>query len=191
MVTILGLDTRIYQSLPFPAAHTNTTITVKQRKVRLITEDTVPPVSEFRNSVHSPTHTAVSPVIQSQSGTPGGTTKPIASSQNPVYNAPNWQPPPKSTDHLHAQSRSRDETIVPDHSVSLSVFLGCGRTSTTSPTPRPSSASIASQNFADASLQHIQNYCHFLLRIALTRQSYTTHQYLLLHITRHDALKDW
>ena len=48
------------------------------------------------------------------SRTPDRTPRPIASSQKPVYDAANWQPPPKSADHLHAQKRSRDETIVSD-----------------------------------------------------------------------------
>ena len=81
------------QFLPLPVAHTSTIITVKRREARLVTEDTVPPVPAVPPS-------AASPVIQSQSETPGGTPRPIASSQKPVYNAPNWLPP-KSADHLH------------------------------------------------------------------------------------------
>ena len=57
-----------------------------------------------------------------QSGTPGGTPRPIASNQNPVYNGPNWQPPPKLADHLHAQMRSRDGTIVTDYSDQLCLL---------------------------------------------------------------------
>ena len=49
-----GLDARIYQSLPLPATHTNTGITVKQHEVRLITKDTVPPVPVVRFSVSLP-----------------------------------------------------------------------------------------------------------------------------------------
>ena len=43
----------------------------------------------------------------SQSETTGVTSRPIASSHKPAYNAPNWQPPPKSAHHLNAQTRSR------------------------------------------------------------------------------------
>ena len=100
--------THIYQSLPLPAVHTSMTITVKQGETRLITEDTATPVPEVQPSERSPTHTAASPVIQ-KSG-----------SQNSVYSAPNCQPPPKSADHIHAQTRNRDETICPDHSDQLS-----------------------------------------------------------------------
>ena len=64
--------TNLSVSLPFPA-HTDTIISVKRREARLITEVTVPPVPEVHISVRSPTHTVASPVIQSQSGTPGGT----------------------------------------------------------------------------------------------------------------------
>ena len=56
---------------------------------------------------------AGSPVIQGQSETSGRTPRPIASSQKPIFNAPSWQTPPNSSDHLHTQTRSRDETIVP------------------------------------------------------------------------------
>ena len=133
--------------LPFPA-HTDTIISVKRREARLITEVTVPPVP-----VRSPTHTVASPVIQSQSGTPGGTPTQRGTSQKPVYNAPNWQPPPKSADHLHAQTRCLDETIVPDYSGQLSVFPGCCPTSMP-PLMWPTSVSVASQNFAHASLRH-------------------------------------
>ena len=101
-------------------------ITVKLCEVRLVTENTVPPMPEVPPSVHSPTHTAASLVIQSQSEIPGRTPRWIASSHKPVYNATNWQPLPNSVDHLHAQTRSQDETIVPDHLDWLSVFLGCG-----------------------------------------------------------------
>ena len=36
-----------------------------------------------------------------------------------------------------------------------------------------------------------QHSSHFLLRIALSWQSYNTHQYLLSKIIQHDALKEW
>ena len=84
-----------------------------------------------------------------------------------------WRSPPKSVDHLHAQKRSRDKTIAPDHSDELSVFsdYGWAVTPPTSTVPLmwPSSVSVASQNFADASLQHTQYSCHFCLRITLSQ----------------------
>ena len=41
MVTVCGFDARICKSLPLPAAHTSTTITVKQHEARLTTEDSL------------------------------------------------------------------------------------------------------------------------------------------------------
>ena len=82
MVTLLGLDAPIYQSLPLPAACTSATITVKQHEARLATEDTVAPVPGVPLSVGSAPHMAASPVIQSQYGAHGRTFIPIASSQS-------------------------------------------------------------------------------------------------------------
>ena len=82
MVTVHWLDACIYRSLPLPAAHTSMTTTVK-REARL-TEDTVPPLPEVPPFVHSSPHMAISSVTQSQSGTPGGTPRLIASSQKPL-----------------------------------------------------------------------------------------------------------
>ena len=72
------LDARIHQSLPLPATHTSTTITVEQREA----------CHHWRHSAPSAwcptfcavclTRAVVSPVIQSQSGTPGGTPRLIA-----------------------------------------------------------------------------------------------------------------
>ena len=129
------LDAHIYQFLPLPAAHTSTTITVEQRDARLITEDTVQRVPKFPPSVRSPWHSAVSPLILNLSRVHVGTPNPIASLQKPIYNAPNWQHPPRSADDLYAQTRSQDKTIAPDSSDQLSVFSGCGQTPTT---PMPS-----------------------------------------------------
>ena len=70
-------------------------------------------IHHWRHSAWSPAfcefspHMAASPVIQSQSWIPGGRPRPIASIQKHVYNSPNWQPPPKLADHLHAQTKSR------------------------------------------------------------------------------------
>ena len=68
---------------PLLAAHTNTTITVKQCEARLINENTGPSVPEVPLSVCAPPHKAATPVIQSQSGTPSGTPRKIVSSQKP------------------------------------------------------------------------------------------------------------
>ena len=76
---------------------------------------------------HLSSHQA-SPVIQCQSGTLGLTPGLIARSQKPVHNAPNWQPHPKTMDHLHVQKRDWDKTIVPDHLEQLSLSSGCGQT---------------------------------------------------------------
>ena len=45
-VTANGLEAHIWQSLPLPVVHTSMTITVKHREVKLLTEDTAPPVPE-------------------------------------------------------------------------------------------------------------------------------------------------
>ena len=58
-----------WQLLPLPAALTSTSITVKQREARVITEDIMLPVPELPRSVRP--HTAALPAIQSQSRTPG------------------------------------------------------------------------------------------------------------------------
>ena len=77
-VNIRGLDACIYQSPPLPVEHRSMTISVKQCEAGLITEDRVPPVHEVPLSVHSPRHMVAMPMIQSQSGTLGGTPRPIA-----------------------------------------------------------------------------------------------------------------
>ena len=64
-------------------------------------------------------HLSVSPVdrgANEQTRTPGGTPRPKTSSQEPVYNGPKWQPPPKS-----AQTRRWYGTIDLDLSDRLSV----------------------------------------------------------------------
>ena len=95
MVTIRGMGACIYLSLLLPAMHTSKTISVKQRERRLITKDTVPPEPDVSSDVRSTTHTWASPVIQSQSNTPGGTPGPITTGQQLVYHAPNRQHPLK------------------------------------------------------------------------------------------------
>ena len=138
--------------------------------MRLVTEDTAPPVPEAPPSVRSPPHMVASSVIQSQSGTPNGMPRQIASTQKPVYNTPSWQPPPKSADHLCAQTRSLDETIAPYHMDQLSVLSWCGQTPLTS-TPLlmwATSVLLASQNFAEESLKDTQRSCHISTRITLS-----------------------
>ena len=111
--TVCGLDARNYPCLPLSAAYTSMPITKKQHEARLINKDTVLPVPEVPSSPHK----AALSVIQSQSGTPGGMPRPIANSRKPVYNPPNWQHLPKSVDHLHAQTRSQDDTVVPSRTL--------------------------------------------------------------------------
>ena len=84
MVTVQWLDSCIDWSLPLPEVHRSMSITVKLREGRLIIGDTVPPVPKVPPSVRSSPHMAASPVIHSQSGTPGGTPKLMARSQKPV-----------------------------------------------------------------------------------------------------------
>ena len=79
MVTVQWLDACIYRSLPLPAVHTSTTITVKLHGARLITEETVPLVPGVPHAVRSSAHKAASPVIHSPSGIPGGRPRLIAS----------------------------------------------------------------------------------------------------------------
>ena len=76
---------------------------------------------------------------------------------------------PKSADHLHLQTRSRDEAVRSDHSEQLTVFPWCGDFHRTSRLPLMWSASIsvASQKFAYASLRHPQHTGYFSLRIAI------------------------
>ena len=61
------------------------------------------------SSARVPTFCAFFPtqdgVTCDQFGIPGGTLKLIASSQKRIYNVPNWQPPPKSVDHLYTHRR--------------------------------------------------------------------------------------
>ena len=88
--------------------------------------------------------------------------------------------------------RRNDKTIVPGQSDQLSVFTGSGQTHPTfTPPPMCLGVAVASQNFADASLQHAQHSCYFSLGIALSWKSCNTHQHLLLPIPRHDAIKEW
>ena len=50
-------------------------------------------------------------MLQNELGTSGWTPKPISAGQKPSPNGSNWHPPPKSADHLHSQTRSRDEAV--------------------------------------------------------------------------------
>ena len=58
----------------------------------------------------SPTHGGVA-CAQSEPRTSGWTPRPISSSQKLSPGGWNWHPPPKSADHLHSQTRSRDEVV--------------------------------------------------------------------------------
>ena len=51
-------------------------------------------------------------------------TRTISEGQKPSPNGFNWHPPPKSVDHLHSQTRSRDEAVHSDHKEQLKVFRG-------------------------------------------------------------------
>ena len=150
-------------------------------------------IHHWRHSAWSPAfcefspHMAASPVIQSQSWIPGGRPRPISSIQKHVYNSPNWQPPPKLADHLHAQTKSRMGKRL-----SLTIQMKCLASPTSTPLlVWPISVSVASQNCADTSLWHTRHSCYFLLTKAPSRQSYNTHQDFLLQITWHDAIREW
>ena len=95
-------------------------------------------------------------MLQSEPRTYGWTLIPIFGGQKPSPDGSNWHPPPKSTDHLHSQTGSRDEAVRSDHSEQLTVFPWRGdfhRTSTL-PLMRLASVSVASKNFAYPSLRH-------------------------------------
>ena len=172
-VSVHGLDARIYQSLPLPAAHTGTTISIKPCEARLITEDTVPPGSEVPHSVRSPQHMAASPVIQSQCVTPGGTLRSTASNLFTMLRIRRII----STCIRGAEMKWLSLTVQ----INCSVFSGFAQNLPTSTPPLMwlTTVSVALQTFADTSLQHTQHPCDFPLRKALSRQSYNTHHYLL------------
>ena len=168
-ISIIRLDAGINQPLPLPMAHRDPTVTVVKGEPGLITEDTVTPLSEVPHSVPPPPLTAASSVLQSEPRTSGWTLRPISGGQKPSPNGSNWHSPPKSADHLHLQTRSRDEAVRSDHSEQLTVFPWCGDFHRTSRLPLMWSASIsvASQKFAYASLRHPQHPGYFSLRIAI------------------------
>ena len=108
------------------------------------------PLSGVLHSVPPPPLTAASPVLQSEPRTSGWTTRSISGGQKSSPNGSNWHPPPKSADHLHSQTRSRDEAVRSDHSEQLMVFPWRGdfhRTSTLH-LMWSVSLSVTSQNFA-------------------------------------------
>ena len=154
MVTAHWLDACIYWSLPLPAAHTSMTTTVK-REARLITEDTVPPLSEVPPFLQSSPHMAISSVTQSQSGTPGRTPRLIASSQKtlPCSELTTSSETGGSSPRTNEQLGWKD---VNDYQDYLFVYSGCGQTPPTSKSPLmwPTNVLVASQNFADEPLQH-------------------------------------
>ena len=69
----------------------------------------------------SPTRGGVA-LLQSEPRTSGWTPRPISAGQQPSPNGSKWHPPPKSADHLHKQTRSRDEAVCSDHSDQLTAF---------------------------------------------------------------------
>ena len=131
--------------------------------------------------------TAASPVLQSEPRTSGWTPRPISGGQKTSPNDSNWHPPPKSADHLHSQTRSRDEAVHFDHSDKLTVFLWHGETSTL-PLMWSASRSVTPQNFAYAYLRHHQHTGYFLLRIAIYRRPDNSLQYLFWQILWHEPL---
>ena len=102
--------------------------------------------------------------LQSQSGTPGGTPRPIDRNQKPTMPWTDKRLRNRriiiSTRRQEAEMKRLSLTIQTN---CLCAFSGCGQTPST-PTPalmRPKTVSVASQNFADTSLRHTQHCCHF------------------------------
>ena len=100
--------------------------------------------------------------------------------------------PPVARSHLQmVRTDIRwDEAVRSDHSKQLTVFLwrwDFHRTSTL-PLMWSASLSVASQNFAYASLRHPQHPGYFSLRIAICQQPDNSLQYLLWQILCHDPL---
>ena len=170
-VTICWLDACIYQSLPLPAVHMSTTITVKQHEARLITEHTASSAWGSTFCAFFPTHGGIVCDPMSIWDTWWNT---LTDSQQPKACLPcselitsskiggSSQWPFELTFRLHGLwSNSSDFQ-----------FLGC----------------ITKFCWWILVAQHP---CHFSLRIALSRQSYKPYQCLLLKITWHDALKEW
>ena len=140
-------------------------------------------------------------VLQSEPRTSGWTTRPISSGQKLSRNDSNRHPPPKSADHLqlHSQMMSRDEGVCSDHSEQLRVFpwhvgTGCSHKiqicawTSTLPLMWSASLSVASFNFAYASLRHPQHPGYFSLRIAVSQQPDNSLQYLFWQSLWHDPL---
>ena len=111
-----------------------------------------------------------------------------------TFPSPPPPPPPKKkkkpADHLHLQTRSRDEAVRSDHSEQLTVFPWRGYFHRTSTLPLMwwANLSVASQNFAYASLRHLQHPGYLSLRIAICWQPDNLLQYLLWQILWHDPL---
>ena len=83
----------------------------------------------------------------------------------PVYNAPNWTPPPEisgSSPHADEEPRWNETTIVPEHSDQLSVLSGCGHIPPTSTPPLMA-------DVADQCLGFVAKFCWRIL---------TTHLYV-------------
>ena len=115
-----------------------------------------------------------SPVLQSELRTSDWMSRPISGSQKPSPNGSNWHPPPKSADHLHLQMRGWDEAVRSDHSEQLTVFPRHGdfHGASTLPLMWSASLSVASQNFAYASLRHPQHPGYFSLLLSVCRANF-------------------
>ena len=117
MVTIQRLNACIYWFLPcLQCTRARPSLWNCVKRDSSLKAQCLHPVPEVPPSLCSSPQMAASPVIQSQSRTPGRAPRPIANSQKPICHTLNRQSPQKPTDHLHAQTSSWDETIVYDHS---------------------------------------------------------------------------
>ena len=101
--------------------------------------------------------------LQSQSGTPGGTPRPIDRNQKPTMPWTDKRLRNRRIIITRRQEAEMKRSSLTIQTNCLCAFSGCGQTPSTS-TPalmRPNTVSVASQNFADTSLRHTQYCCHF------------------------------
>ena len=124
MITIPGWDAHFISLSPCPR-HIQAWPSLSNRVKLESSLRAVPLVHEIP-SLCSLSHLTASLVNQSPFRAHGRTPRLMASSQKLVYNALNWQPPPKSAGHIYVHTRSWDETIVPDsNQLYVDQCLGC------------------------------------------------------------------
>ena len=167
-------------------------ITVKQCETRLISEDTVVPVPEVPLFVRSPAHTAASPVIQRHSWAPGGTPRPVASSQQPEgflqCSELTTSTQIGGTTRRRGAEMKRLSLTIRNQLSSRSVvrplhpprLRWCGR-----PVFRLRRKTLQMHPW------DTPNVLALLAESSPQPEIYNSHQYLLLQIRRHYAFKEW